>query len=70
MAEFQNAQGYGRYNAQPRYEGIFDLISILLAANARFTPSHFFGLISSVPFIGSFLIMYLLTYHAFAICIG
>ena len=54
-----------------RYEGIFDLISILLAANARFTPSHFFGLISSVPFIGSSVIMiYLLSFHLFAILTG
>ena len=54
-----------------RYEGIFDLISILLASNARFTPSHFFGTISSIPLIGSLLIMtYLISFHLFAIFTG
>ena len=54
-----------------RYEGIFDLISVLLASNARFTPSHFFGIISSIPFIGSSLIMlYLISFHLFAIFSG
>ena len=54
-----------------RYEGIFDLISILLAANARFTPSHFFGIISGIPFIGSTIIMiYLMYYHFQALISG
>ncbi len=54
-----------------RMEGIFDLISVLLASNARFTPSHFFGIVSSFPFIGSTLIMiYLLSLHTYAVFTG
>lgn len=54
-----------------RYEGIFDLISILLASNAKYTPSHFFGIISSIPFFGSILIMlYLISFHIFALLSG
>ena len=63
---------YGESNYPTiRYEGIFDLISILLSSNARFTPSHFFGMISSIPFIGSCLIMlYLITFHIYAVLSG
>ena len=54
-----------------RYEGIFDLISVLLASNSKFTPSHFFGIVSSVPFISATLIMiYLVSFHIYALITG
>lgn len=51
-----------------RYQGIFDLFSILLIYKYRFRPLHFFGIISSIFVIPSLIVlMYLIGMHFYGI---